>query len=58
MLHEIHSSIPSQVGQYFMEVPTGLRLLYLLTFLATHRAEKTIVFVNTCETANFLISLI
>lgn len=55
---DVIGSIPKQVVQYYCEVPTQYRLLYLLAFLYAHQAEKVIVFVSNCELANFLHALI
>jgi len=45
------------VLQYYCEIPTQYRLLYLLSFLYAHQHEKVIVFVSNCEMANHLVSL-
>ena len=51
------SSIPSQVQQYWVEVPTQYRLVYLLMFLYAHMDKKVIVFSSNCETVNLLTTL-
>ena len=51
------SSIPSQVQQYWVEVPTQYRLVYLLMFLYAHMDKKVIVFSSNCETVNLLTAL-
>ena len=57
-LDDMIRSIPKQVIQYFMEVPTQYRLIYLLAFLYLRQKEKVIVFVSNCEMANFVQALI
>jgi len=52
------ASIPKQVQQYYSEIPTQYRLIYLLGFLYAHQKEKIIVFVSNCELANFIVTLI
>lgn len=47
-------SIPKQVEQYWVEIPTQYRLMYLLMFLFAHQDKKVIVFASTCETVNLL----
>jgi superfamily II DNA/RNA helicase len=54
MLAEMIRSMPKQVVQYFTEVPTQYRLIYLLAFLYAHQDHKVIVFVSNCELANFI----
>ena len=50
----IIDSIPRQVKQFYMQVPTQYRLLYLLAFLYAHQDQKVIVFASNCETVNLL----
>jgi len=57
-IEDMVSSIPKQVQQFYAEVPTQYRLVYLLAFLYTHQTDKVIVFVSNCELANFLHSLV
>ena len=51
-------TIPRQIQQFYVEVPTQYKLLYLLVFLYTHQHEKCIVFVSNCELVNFMVSLL
>lgn len=52
------ASIPKQILQFYTEIPTQYRLIYLLAFLYAHQKEKVIVFVSNCELVNFLSSLL
>ena len=54
---QLAESMPKQVVQYYMEVPTQYRLLYLLMFLYANQTQKIIVFCANCELVNFLESL-
>ena len=49
--------IPKQIQQYYTEVPTQYRLLYLMAFLYAHQHEKIIVFLSNCELVNFIFTL-
>jgi hypothetical protein len=51
-------SIPSQVQQFYMEVPTQYRLVYLLMFLYSHQSEKIIIFASNCEVVNLLHKIV
>ena len=53
----IIDSIPRQVKQFYMQVPTQYRLLYLLAFLYAHQDQKVIVFASNCETVNLLTQI-
>ena len=53
----IIDSIPKQVKQFWMQIPTQYRLLYLLAFLYAHQDKKVIVFGSTCETINLLTQM-
>ena len=46
--------MPKQVKQYWMQVPTQYRLIYLMAFLYAHQDKKVIVFASNCETVNLL----
>ncbi len=52
------ATIPKQIQQYYAQIPTQFRLLYLLAFLFTHQKEKVIVFLSNCELVNFVYQLI
>lgn len=52
------ATIPKQIQQFYAEVPTQYRLLYLLAFLFTHQHSKVIVFVSNCELVNFIYQLV
>ena len=43
--------------QYYLEVPTQYKLLYLTAFFFVHSREKLIVFASNCELVNFLHTL-
>ncbi len=47
-------SIPNQVQQFYMQMPTQYRLVYLLMFLYTHQQDKVIIFASNCEVVNLL----
>lgn len=53
-LDDLVASMPKQVVQYVVEVPTQYRLLYLLSFLYSHQNQKIIVFASNCELVNFI----
>ena len=53
-ISDMVGSIPKQVQQFYVEIPSQYRLIYLLSFLYAHQHEKVIVFVSNCELANFL----
>ena len=50
-------SIPRQVKQFWMQVPTQYRMLYLLAYLYSHQEQKVIVFASNCETVNLLTQI-
>lgn len=52
------ATIPVQIQQFYVEIPTQYRILYLLSFLFTHQTSKVIVFVSNCELVNFLNQLV
>ena len=52
------ATIPKQIQQYYAEIPTQYRLLYLLAFLFAYQHTKVIVFVSNCELVNFLYQLV
>lgn len=51
---KLAESIPKQVLQFYMQIPTQYRLVYLLQFLYAHQKEKIIVFASNCELVNLL----
>ena len=54
---DFQASIPKQVQQFYMEVPTQYRLIYLLMFLYAHQGEKVIIFASNCETVNLIFKI-
>lgn len=57
-LEDMVASIPQQVQQYYVDIPTQYRLVYLMAFLYAHQHEKIIVFVSNCELANFMAAVL
>ena len=46
-------SIPDTLSQHFMILPTKLRLVILMSFLAEKREKKVIVFVSCKDSVEF-----
>ena len=49
---------PSQLAQYYMMVSCKWRLAALLSFLYTHRGQKVVVFLSTCDEVDYLSLLL
>lgn len=52
------ATIPKQIEQFYAEIPTQYRLLYLLSFIFAHQNSKCIIFVSNCELVNFIHQLV
>jgi superfamily II DNA/RNA helicase len=50
--------IPEGLTQYYSMVFDEFKLIHLIAFLFCHRDKKIIIFVSSCETVNFLLSVI
>lgn len=50
--------IPEGLTQYYSIVFDEFKLVHLIAFLYCNRGKKVIIFVSSCETVNFLHSVI